>query len=386
MTPVDESLRPTQVRVDLGALAHNLAHLRAHAGGRPVMAVVKANAYGHGIVEVAAHLERCGVDALGVALPEEGLTLRAAGIRRPVLIFGGIPAEQMPALLRHHLELTAPSVAKLQQIDAAAAALGLRARVHLEIDTGMGRVGVQYFNAASLLSASLRCRHVEVAGVYSHFANADAADLGHARLQLERFLEALAFYERHSLPCPTRHMANSAALLQFPESHLDMVRPGIVLYGVSPGSECPIRLPLQPALSWLSRVVYFKVLPAHHPVGYGSSWSSDQPERLVTIPCGYGDGYPRALSNRAEVLIRGRRCRIAGRICMDQFMTCLGDGSGYNGDEVVLIGQQAGECIRVEELAERAGTIPYEILTGIGARVPRVYVGGDASRHSTSCN
>lgn len=373
MTPADESLRPTQARVDLGALAQNLTLLRHHAGGRPVMAVVKANAYGHGLVEVARHLQGCGVEAFGVALLEEGLTLREAGITRPILVFGGLPVAQMPTLLRHHLELTAPSVAKLEQIDAAAAATGVRARVHLKIDTGMGRIGVQYFNAETLLEASLRCRHVEVAGVYSHFANADAAELGHARLQLERFLEALAFYERRGLPCPPRHIANSAALLQLPESHLDLIRPGIVLYGVAPGPECPLPLPLQPVLSWRSRVVYFKILPAHHPVSYGSSWHSDRPERLVTVPCGYGDGYPRALSNRAEVLIRGRRCPIAGKICMDQFMASLGEGSAYNGDEVVLIGRQQGECIRVEELAERAGTIPYEILTGIGARVPRLY-------------
>lgn len=374
MMPEDETLRPTQVRVDLGALTHNLALLRAQAGGRPVMAVVKANAYGHGLVEVARHYEACGVDSFGVALLEEGLTLREAGITRPILVFGGIPAVQMPALLRHGLELTAPSVAKLEQIEAAAAATGLMARVHLKIDTGMGRIGVQYFNAETLFEASLRCRHVEVAGVYSHFANADAADLGHARLQLERFLEALTFYERRGLPCPTRHIANSAALLQLPESHLDLVRPGIVLYGVAPGPECPLTLPLRPALTWRSRVVYFKVLPADHPVGYGSAWRSDRPERLVTVPCGYGDGYPRALSNRAEVLIGGRRCPIAGKICMDQFMAALGDGSAYNGDEVVLVGCQDGECIRVEELAERAGTIAYEILTGIQARVPRVYV------------
>jgi alanine racemase len=239
MTPADEALRPTQVRVDLGALAQNLTLLRHHAGGRPIMAVVKANAYGHGLVEVVRHLEGCGVEAFGVALLEEGLTLREAGIARPILVFGGLPAAQMPTLLRHHLELTAPSVAKLEQIDAAAAATGLRARVHLKIDTGMGRIGVQYFNADTLLEASLRCRHVDVVGVYSHFANADAADLGHARLQLERFLEALAFYERRGLPCPPRHIANSAALLQFPESHLDLVRPGIVLYGVAPGPSAP---------------------------------------------------------------------------------------------------------------------------------------------------
>jgi alanine racemase len=374
MMAEEEILRPTQACIDLGALAHNLAQLRAHAGGRSVMAVVKANAYGHGLVEVARHLEGCGAEAFGVAIPEEGLSLRAAGITRPILVFGGIPAAQLPTLIRHNLDLTVPSLAKLEQIDAAAAATGVRARVHLKVDTGMGRLGIHYDHADRLFEASLHCRHLEVAGVYSHLANADAADLGHARLQLERFLEALCFYEKRGLPCPTRHIANSAALLQFPESHLDMVRPGISLYGVAPGPECPLNLPLQPALTWRSQVAYFKVLPADHPVGYGSSWRSDRPERIVTVPCGYGDGYPRALSNRADVLIRGRRCRVVGRVCMDQFMAAIGEGSAYPGDEVVLIGRQQDESIRVEELADHAGTIPYEILTGIGARVPRVFI------------
>ncbi|HCN28300.1 MAG TPA: alanine racemase [Verrucomicrobiales bacterium] len=375
MDAENDSIRPTHVEVDLSALRENLAAIRVRAGAAKVMAVVKANAYGHGLVEVARHMEKCGADCLGVALLEEGLALRKAGVTLPVLVFGGIPAAQMPSMLRHGLEMTAPSVEKLRQMDEAAAAAGIRARVHLKVDTGMGRIGVQYFNARTLIEAGLACRHVEVAGIYSHFANADAADLSHARLQLERFHEALAVYEKLGVPTPARHIANSAAILQLPESHLDMVRPGILLYGVQPGPECPLTLPVRPALTWRSRVVYFKVLPSGHPVSYGSTWQSDHPVRVVTVPCGYGDGFPRALSNKAHVLIRGARFPVVGKVCMDQFMVNLGQGTAYNGDEVVLVGAQGGEVIRVEEVAERADTIAYEILTGISSRVPRAHVG-----------
>lgn len=368
-----DAVRPTQAEVSLGALCHNLDAVRRHVGPRRVMAVVKANAYGHGLVPVARHFQACGADCLGVAFLEEGMELRRAGITMPILVFGGIPAGQMPLMLRHGLEMTAPSVEKLQQMDQASAALGIAARVHLKIDTGMGRIGVQHGTAAKLLEASLACRHVEVRGLYSHFANADAADLSHARLQLERFLEAASFYEKRSLPPPVRHMANSAAILQMPESHLDMVRPGILLYGVHPGPECARPFPTRPALAWKSRVAYFKVLPAGSPVSYGSTWQSDHPVRIVTIPAGYGDGYPRALSNRAQVLIRGKRLPVVGKVCMDQFMVNLEWGTAYNGDEVVLIGTQDGENIRAEDVAAWAETIPYEILTRITARVPRVY-------------
>lgn len=372
----DEGLRPTHVEVDLGVLGENLRLIRQAADSARVMAVVKANAYGHGLVEVAQHMEKCRADSLGVALLEEGLALRKAGINLPVLVFGGIPAAQMPAMLRNALEMTAPSVEKLQQMDAAAATTGIRARVHLKVDTGMGRIGVHYFSAPKLLEASLACRHVDVVGIYSHFANADAADLTHARLQLERFHEVLSFYEKRGLPAPTRHIANSAGFLQLPESRLDMVRPGILLYGARPSEECAFPLPVRPALTWRSRVVYFKVQPAGHPISYGSTWVSQHPVRIATVPCGYGDGWPRALSNKARVLIRGQSHPIVGKVCMDQCMASLEWGTAYNGDEVILIGQQDRQRIHVEEVAAHAGTIPYEILTGINSRVPRVYRGG----------
>jgi alanine racemase len=369
----DESMRPTRVEVDLGQLGRNLQAIRQHVGAAGVMAVVKANAYGHGLVPVAHEMVRAGADSLGVALLEEAVLLREAGITTPILVFGGIAAAQLPIFLRHQLTLTAPSVEKLDLIDQAAAAMGTVARVHLKIDTGMERLGIHYYSAERLLEASLRVRHVQVEGIYSHFANADAADLSHARLQLTRFHEVVSFYEKRSLPTPQRHIANSAGILQLPESHLDLVRPGILLYGVAPSRDCPLRLAVAPALAWKSHVAYFKVVLPGHPVSYGSTWVSDHPVRMVTVPVGYGDGYFRALSNKGQVLIRGQRHPIAGRVCMDQIMVNLEWGTAYYRDEVVLLGSQGEERITPEDLADWAGTISYEVLTNINARVPRVY-------------
>lgn len=373
---VDDPLRPTRVEVSLGALTRNLAAIRSHTGGAGVMAVIKANAYGHGLIPVARHLMQNGADSLGVAFLEEGIALRQAGITTPILVFGGIGEKQVPLFIQHQLSLTAPSIEKLRLIDQAAAALGATASVHLKIDTGMERIGMHWYSAEKLLEASLDCRHTRVDGIYSHFANADAAprDLDHARLQLERFLEVLSFYDKRSLPCPTRHIANSGAILQLPGSHLDLVRPGILLYGVYPSAECAQTFPVTPALTLKSRVAFFKVVKAGNPVSYGSTWTPHQDTRVVTLPVGYGDGYFRALSNQARVLIRGRRHPVVGRVCMDQTMIDIGPGgTAYNGDEVILLGTQDGETITAAELAELARTIPYEILTNLNTRIPRVY-------------
>jgi alanine racemase len=237
----------------------------------------------------------------------------------------------------------------------------------------MERIGTHHYSAGPLLEAAARSPHVEVEGIYSHFANADAPDLAPTRLQLVRFLEVLRFYERRSLPPPLRHIANSAALLRLPETHLDMVRPGILLYGVYPHADAPRVVEVKPALAWRSRVVYFKVVPPGSPVSYGSTWQADHPVRLVTVPVGYGDGYFRALSSRASVVLRGRRHPQVGRVCMDQMMVNIEWGEAWNGDDVVLIGEQGDARVTAEELAQWAGTIPYEVLTAISARVPRIY-------------
>jgi alanine racemase len=213
-----------------------------------------------------------------------------------------------------------------------------------------------------------------VEGIYSHFANSDAADLSSARLQLERFQEVLRFYDERGRRPPLRHIANSGAILQLPESHFEMVRPGILLYGVYPSAEVARTIDVRPALSWKSRVVFFKVVRPGHPVSYGSTWQSDHEVRVVTVPVGYGDGYFRSLSNRAEVIIRGRRYPVVGRVCMDQLMVNIEWDTAYNGEEVILIGEADGAAVTCADLAEWAGTIPYEVLTNINTRVPRLYV------------
>jgi alanine racemase len=369
-----EVRRPTVVEVSLARLSANFRAIEAAVAPAAVMPILKANAYGHGLVAVARHLVQLGARSFGVAFLEEAVALREAGVTIPILVMGGIFGDQVPVFLRHGLTLTASSVDKLRHIDETAGALGVSATIHLKIDTGMERIGVHYYSAEALLERAAESRHCVVEGIYSHFANADAADLASARLQLSRFLEVLTWYERRGLPTPVRHMANSGAVLQLRESHLDLVRPGILLYGVYPSVEVARTIAVRPALSWKSRVVYFKVVKPGHPVSYGSTWQSDHPVRIVTVPVGYGDGYFRALSNAAEVVIRGKRYPVVGRVCMDQIMVNLEWDSAYNGDEVVLIGADGDAVVTCEDLAERAGTIPYEILTNINTRVPRVYV------------
>jgi alanine racemase len=372
--PEEARLRPTYAVVSRGRLRANLAAVKALAAPARVMAVLKANAYGHGL-EAVAHCLAPQADAFGVALVEEGIALRRLGISNPVLVMGGIWTRQIPLFLEHGLTFTVPSIARLRDIEQAAAAHGAKATVHLKVDTGMERIGVHHYSAEGLLEAAARSPHVEVEGIYTHFANADAEDLAHARLQLERFLEVLRFYERRSLPVPVRHVANSAAILRMPEARLDMVRPGILLYGVYPYPGAPRAAEVKPALSWRSRVVYFKVVEAGSPVSYGSTWKSDHRVRLVTVPVGYGDGYFRSLSNRAEVVLREKRHPVVGRVCMDQVMVNIEWSEAWNGDEVVLIGEQGDARVTVEELALWAGTIPYEVLTAINTRVPRIYEG-----------
>jgi alanine racemase len=367
-------LRPTYLEVDLERLAANYRAIAAHVAPARVMPILKANAYGHGLVEVAQKLEAIGAPYVGVAYLEEGLRLREHGVRLPVLVMGGIVGSQVPRFITNDLTLTASSVDKLRVIDDHAAALRRPARVHLKIDTGMERIGVHWYSAEKLLEESLKCRHLEVEGIFTHFANADERDLTHARLQLERFAEVLSFYERRSLPAPLRHAANSGAILQMPDSHFDLVRPGILFYGASPSLDIPLTIPVRQALRWLTSVVYFKVVKPGNPVSYGSSWTPSELTRVVTLPAGYGDGYMRAMSGKAHVILGGKRYPVVGRICMDQMMVSIGMDSAYNGDEAVLLGCSGEASISIEELASWAGTIPHEVLTSINTRVPRVYL------------
>ena len=372
--------RPTRIVVDLDRIAGNLRAIRAHAGV-PVMAIVKANAYGHGLVRVARHLQAQGVEHLGVAFVEEGIALRQAGVTVPILVLGGIYGPQVAQYLVNDLEITVSSLEKLRQVEAAARSLGQRATVHLKIDTGMERIGVHAWSAGPFIEAAVASPWCTLKGIYSHLACADDPASPMTALQLERFNEACAHFERIGAPMPLRHLANSGGVLNFRETWLDIVRPGIVLYGVLPDPASLPTVPVRPALSLVSRVVFFKVVQAGNPVSYGATWQPAVDTRIVTVPVGYGDGYPRALSSRGQVLLHGQPHPLVGRVCMDQFMVDIGpEGSAYNEDEVVLIGRQGDAGISTEALAECAGTIPYEILTGLNERIPREYIGGADSR------
>ena len=374
------SQRPSRIVVDLDAIGHNLQAIRTRVGV-PVMAIVKANAYGHGLVPVARHLQAQGVDQLGVAFVEEGIALRRAGITTPILVLGGIFGPQVAQFLEHDLEITVSSQDKLRQVEATAQAMGRKATIHLKIDTGMERIGVHSYSAGPFIEAAVASPWCTLKGIYSHLACADDPASPMTALQLERFNEACAHFERIGAPMPLRHLANSGGVLNFRETWLDIVRPGIVLYGVLPDPASLPTVPVRPALSLVSRVVFFKVVQAGNPVSYGATWQPAVDTRIVTVPVGYGDGYPRALSSRGQVLLHGQPHPLVGRVCMDQFMVDIGpEGSAYNEDEVVLIGRQGDAGISTEALAERAGTIPYEILTGLNERIPREYIGGADSR------
>ena len=366
-------MRLSFIEVDLSILKHNLKLIREHIDNRPVMAVVKSNAYGHGLVRVAHLYEQLGVNSLGVALLEEGIILRNSGISLPIAVFGGVLKEQIPELLEWGLEFIVPSTDVLSDTEKFCKSQNRRATVHLKIDSGMGRIGTIAENSESLIASALDSEHINIKGVCSHFACADDPEDPKTLEQIDRFLEAVSVFDKLGTSTPLRHIANSGGVLYFPQSHLDIVRPGIILYGVYPEPSCPRILELKPALKLKSKVSFNKSIPPGFSISYGATWTSESTAEISTIPLGYGDGYPRQLSNRGEVLINGKRRPIVGRVCMDQFMVNCKSENLNAGAEVILIGEQDGQYITVEEMSKWAETIPYEILTNLNERLPRIY-------------
>lgn len=363
--------RATVLEIDLGAIHHNYELLKKLVAPARCMAVLKANAYGHGLIETAKYLEARGVDYFGVALVEEGLELRRAGIKSPIHVFGGILSEQIDIYLKHDLDITASSIDKLKAIDVTAAKLKKRAKVHLKIDTGMGRIGVNYKNVSAFFEGIRTATHCEITGVFSHLATAEELDRTFAEEQIQRFMQCKEMLQKMGVSAPLFHLANSAGTINFKNAHFDMVRTGLALYGINPVPDTPIDV--KPALTLKSKIVYFKVVDAGTPISYGGTWKAPIMTRIVTVPIGYGDGFFRALSNKGFVLIRGKRYPIVGRVCMDQMMVDIGWDEAFNGDEVVLIGSQGSEEITVSEIASLAGTVEHEVLTSTNLRVPRAF-------------
>jgi len=381
------SVRPTEAVVDLSAIAANY-RVALEVGGRPVAAVVKANAYGHGAVPVARELAGVGAAMIAVALVEEGIELREAGVAAPILVLGAAYDGRYDLLVEHRLVPVIFAPEHLEGLARAARTLGVRAAAHLKLDTGMGRIGLRPADLAGFVSAALRTPEVAVEGLCTHFASADLEDRALTERQVALFDEAAASLSRAGLPLRYRHLANSAGTVEYPAARQDLTRPGIMLYGYMPfyprssssAVAAAVGERLQRALTWRTAVIQLKEVPEGTPISYGGRWVARRPSRIATLPVGYADGYPRRLSGRpgfgnADVLVRGKRAPVAGTVCMDMTMVDVTDVPGSAvGDEVVLLGSQGRETIDADELAERAGTISYEILCGIGARVPRRYV------------
>ncbi len=386
MTAALAALRPTTAHIDLRALRDNARQARRLAGGREVIAVVKADAYGHGAAPVARALAAEGIGRFGVALVEEGRALREAGLRGEIIVLGGFTADQTPDLMDLGLSAAVSHLDHAAVLDQAARRAGRLAPIHAKVDTGMGRLGFPVAAAAHALARLADCPGLRLEGIMTHFSDADLADPGYAREQIGRFDAVVEAARRAGVKIPMRHAANSAALIKGPQGLgtaeaarpsdgplYEAVRPGIMLYGCRPGPEVS-GVALRPVLALTTRVSLLKRVPANTPISYGRTFVTRRESLIAVLPIGYADGYPRALSNRGTVLVRGRRAPVVGRVCMDLTMIDVTEVPGVaEGDEVVLIGSQGESILSAEEVAEAAGTIAYELLCGIGPRVPRRY-------------
>lgn len=363
---------PSWVEVNLDQFRKNLSLVKKNQASPLFCLPIKANAYGHGLVPIARTAQDFGIDYLAVAHLQEGMVLRNEGIAIPILVLGAIHENQIADLLEYDLEFSISSLFKAELVAKQCAQMGKQAKVHLEVDTGMQRTGVRPLTAVPLYEYLLQTGHFSVVGIYTHLATGDSPDDPIAKEQIASFRTLLSdpIFEGRPL---IRHLANSLGTLHFPEAHFDMVRCSLLAFGYPPKGAPPPFNELAPCFTLKSTVSYFKVVEKGKGVSYGHAYITPKTTRIVTIPIGYGDGYLRALSGKASVLIRGKRYPIVGNICMDQFMCDIGDDEVHVGDEVVLIGKQGGEEIPLSELAEAAGTIPYEILCLLNNRLPRRY-------------
>jgi alanine racemase len=367
----------TYVEVNLEAIAHNVRAIKQHIGPRVgLMAVVKANAYGHGALEVARTALQHGAGRLAVARAAEGIHLREAGISAPILVMGYTLIHDIGAAIAHGLTLTVNDLASAEAVSALAGRLGRAIPVHVKVDTGMGRFGLLPDEVLPFVDRLAALPGVWAEGLCTHFATADRADKEYTRHQFQVFQAVRARLEAANHRIPIGHVANSAATLDLPEMHLDAVRAGIALYGLRPSSEVEPAVALRPALSLKSHVARVRTLPAGSGISYGRTYVTPRAMPVALVPVGYGDGYHRLLSNRGAVLINGRRAPIVGRVCMDQFVVDVSQaGPVALGSKVVLIGRQGEECITAEEVAGWAETINYEVTTALLPRVPRLYRG-----------
>ncbi len=364
--------RPTWAEVNLENLKFNFHWIKKIIPPKAkVMACVKADAYGHGLISAAKKLSGCGVDYLSVASIDEGIVLRRSGIKLPILVLGMILEDDVEPLLKYNLAQTVCTGEFAIILNKIAKKYNQPINIHVEIDTGMGRLGILYKDALNLIKKIYKLKFINIEGVFTHLSLADV-NRDFTLLQIKMFNDLIVKLKKEKIHIPFVHAANSLGVACYRESHFNMVRPGLILYGLSPDES--LNMGLKPVLSLKTKIVYFKKVPAGYGISYGYTYVTEKDTTIVNLPIGYGDGYPRNLSNLAPVLIGGRRFKIAGRVCMDQIMVDVGRLPVKIGDEVVLIGTQGKEKISAEELARLSATIPYEIVCGLASRIPRVYV------------
>lgn len=373
-------MRNTWVEIDLSAIRHNIREIRRITSPQAeIMAVVKANAYGHGVVPVASTLLANGANSLAVAVPEEGIYLREQGISVPILLLGLTLPEQAEEIVRFNLTPTVATWESAAALSSTAVRLGRTVSVFVKIDTGMHRIGLQVDAAVSFIQNLLTLKGLAVQGLFTHFSMSDMRDKSYTRRQFSGFEQVLAGLYRQGIKVPLKSTANSAAVLELPGTHLDIVRPGIILYGLAPSAEVSASISLKPAMQFKTRVVYVKRLPSGSKISYGGTYTTPAEAVIATLPVGYADGYNRLLSNQGEVLIQGRRCPVVGRVCMDQITVDVTHLPTVSlGEEAVLFGKQGDAEISVNEIAQKLNTINYEVVCWVSGRVPRRYINSEA--------
>lgn len=368
-------MRPTFAEIDLSAIAYNIRSIKNKVSPAQLMVATKADAYGHGAMQVAKTVLASGADWLGVAIVEEGIDLREFGIDAPILVFGGLFVEQVEFFLKYDLQATVYEWEHATALAELASHNNKIAKVHVKVDTGMGRAGVRHTEAVDFLKKICTLNGLEIVGLYTHFATSDWANKDFVLLQLKRFKQVVEEVQAARIEIPLLHTANSGAILDLPETYFDMVRAGVSAYGYYPSSETSESIKLKQAMALKSRVLAVKDLAAGDFVSYNLTYKAKSATQIAILPLGYGDGYDRQLSNQAEVLIQGQRFPVVGTVCMDQIMVNLGQDSGIKvGDEVVLLGRQGADEITIYEYCSKLNTIPYEVTCGFAKRVPRVYI------------
>ncbi len=367
--------RPTVARIDLDALAHNVAAIRGLVGRRAICAAVKADAYGHGAAVLCHELRRAGVDMFGVAMTEEAVDLRRVGIENPIILLSAVPPEDVGALIEYGATACVCDEDFARELAAEAVARGTVAEAHVNVDTGMHRVGLPWETAAAGIVRVSRLAGLRITGVFSHFACSDADDLTFSHRQVRRLRSVLGQLRRAGVQVPFVHMANSNGVLRLPGAYFDGVRPGLIIYGLYPRADLRAVVDLKPVLSMRTRVGHCMRLPEGEKVGYGHTFTTWRESVIAMLPIGYHDGYIRQFSNVGEVLVRGRRAPVVGRVCMDQTLVDVTEVPDVRvGDEVVIYGGQGTDFISIEEMAERVDRIPYELTCCVGPRVRREFV------------